>query len=273
MSQSENKMDYRELDPKLSEYLKLRANVSDADIRLHLREVGFHCPLCGKDLQMKRQKKRNVKLFEIAHIYPNRPTKQQYEELKGLERLGVNSESFDNKIALCKDCHSMQDYHTSKEDYINLLNIKKNYLKKSTLSEVTNTLNLESYIEMLINLIVNIKTIEQVPLNYCVVSIDKKFENNERLLKAKIRGYVTEYYTFIRDLFQSHDNKSNFDGLSRTFKFCFQNLNDKTNDKIEIFNALVDWLNNETLNNSKEACEAIISFFVQECEVFNEITK
>ena len=39
-------------------------------------------------------------------------------ELKGLERLGDNSESFDNKIALCKDCHSTKDYHTTKEDYL-----------------------------------------------------------------------------------------------------------------------------------------------------------
>ena len=39
-------------------------------------------------------------------------------ELKGLERLGDNSESFDNKIALCKDCHSTKDYHTTKESNI-----------------------------------------------------------------------------------------------------------------------------------------------------------
>ncbi|WP_418491381.1 hypothetical protein [Faecalibacillus faecis] len=33
----------------------------------------------------EKAKKRNVKLFEITHIYLNRPTKQQYEDLKGLE--------------------------------------------------------------------------------------------------------------------------------------------------------------------------------------------
>ena len=48
-------------------------------------------------------------------------TLEQYLELKGLERLGDNSESFDNKIALCKDCHSTKDYHTTKEDYLKLI--------------------------------------------------------------------------------------------------------------------------------------------------------
>ncbi|RGI01125.1 hypothetical protein DXD88_11235 [Coprobacillus sp. TM10-10] len=57
----------------------------------------------------------------MAHIYPNSPTVEQYLELKGLERLGDNSESFDNKIALCKDCHSTQDYHTTNEDYLKLI--------------------------------------------------------------------------------------------------------------------------------------------------------
>ena len=54
-------------------------------------------------------------------------------KLKGLERLGDNSESFDNKIALCKDCHSTQDYHTTKEDYLKLIknpNLSKKILKR-----------------------------------------------------------------------------------------------------------------------------------------------
>lgn len=72
----------------------------------------------------EKVKKRSVKLFEIAHIYPNSPTVEQYLELKGLERLGDNSGSFDNKIALCKDCHSTKDYHTTKEDYLKFLYCK-----------------------------------------------------------------------------------------------------------------------------------------------------
>ena len=57
-------------------------------------------------------------------------------ELKGLERLGDNSESFDNKIALCKDCHSTKDYHTTKEDYLKL--IKNPNLSKKILKDTMN---------------------------------------------------------------------------------------------------------------------------------------
>ena len=107
-------------------YLIKRKSASEADQQLFLKEVNFYCPLCGKDLRNRKQKKPN-KLYEIAHIFPNSPTVEQYLLLKSLPRLGENSESFENKIALCKDCHDRQDYHTTPEDYRSLLQ-KKNII-------------------------------------------------------------------------------------------------------------------------------------------------
>ena len=116
-----NKEEFKEII-KSDKYLIDRKDPTDAEVRLYLKEVDFHCPLCGKPLQSKTQKKQGLKKCEIAHIYPNSPTYTQYIELDGLERLGENSESLENKIALCKDCHDEQDYHTTKEDYLKLLN-------------------------------------------------------------------------------------------------------------------------------------------------------
>ena len=93
-------------------YLENRKAPSEADLQLYLKEVSYVCPLCGKILRHKKQKKGN-KLYEIAHIFPNSPTEEQYERLGTLPRLGTSSESFENKIALCKDCHDQQDYHTT----------------------------------------------------------------------------------------------------------------------------------------------------------------
>ena len=58
-------------------YFAARKDPSEAEIRLFLREVDFHCPLCGVELQSRQQKKPRHKRFEIAHIYPNRPTIEQ----------------------------------------------------------------------------------------------------------------------------------------------------------------------------------------------------
>ena len=57
-------------------YLKERKNPSNFELQLFLKEVSFVCPLCGKQLLHRKQRKTN-KYYEIAHIFPNSPTEEQ----------------------------------------------------------------------------------------------------------------------------------------------------------------------------------------------------
>jgi hypothetical protein len=52
----------------LSEKLR-RANVNDTVKMSLLCEVDGSCPLCRRDLVVKK-KKKNVRVFDVAHIYP-----------------------------------------------------------------------------------------------------------------------------------------------------------------------------------------------------------
>lgn len=106
-------------------YLQPRSAITENIDIQHIQEVGGYCPLCGKKLLVKKGNKIN-KQYQIAHIYPNRPNAHQRLELEGLERLGNTCEDFDNKIALCKDCHGYYDDHTTKEEYLKILDKKKN---------------------------------------------------------------------------------------------------------------------------------------------------
>ena len=83
-------------------YLQPRKNPTQSEIQLYLIEVNNVCPLCGCMLRRKDQKKPGARLFQIAHIFPNSPTQEQLEVLDRVELLGDNTESFENKIALCK---------------------------------------------------------------------------------------------------------------------------------------------------------------------------
>lgn len=49
-------------------YFAARKDPSEAEIRLFLREVDFHCPLCGVELQSRQQKKPRHKRFEITYL-------------------------------------------------------------------------------------------------------------------------------------------------------------------------------------------------------------
>lgn len=259
-------------------YIQPRKKLAEWEERLFLKEVQYHCPLCGKLLQSRQQKKPSQKNYQIAHIYPNSPTMEQWETLDKLERLGNTTESFENRIALCRNCHATQDYHTTKEDYLNLLNIKKHLLHSGTAEEIADSLNLENQIGSIIREIATIDSSVLTELNYNAVKIDKKFSASDTLLKTKVRGYVMVYYPYIRDLLKNLEENSNFimESLCHQMKDCFLHLEKEYGSnyrKADIFNGIVNWLDSKTTHTSKEACEAIVSYFVQNCEVFHEIAE
>ena len=250
-----------------------------------MREVNYQCPLCEAELQSRNQKKPNQKHFQIAHIYPNRPTVTQYEALRGVERLGTSTEDFANKIALCLNCHPEQDFQTTKADYIRLLNIKKDLLLKEGLHDALSMLSSEDKLAALIESICSNQFHPWLSeeLNYSPVPIAKKFSRNDSLLVAKIQGYINLYYTYIRDCFEQWDGKDgfSFNILSHEVKIAFMKLDNVSQpsemNKTMVFTVLVEriynWAKSKTLSNSTEACEAVVSFFIQHCEVFYEISK
>lgn len=62
-----NKEEFKEII-KSDKYLIDRKDPTDAEVRLYLKEVDFHCPLCGKPLQSKTQKKQGLKNVKL-HIF------------------------------------------------------------------------------------------------------------------------------------------------------------------------------------------------------------
>lgn len=268
-------MTKHELEEAISKdpYLQNRAAVSDYEKRALLREVGFRCPLCKKDLQ-PFNKEKTSSLFQIAHIYPNKPTIYQYETLRDVERLGDTCESIENKIALCLDCHHEQDYKTSLNDYLNLMNVKKQLLNLTQLRESIENLSLDDELIELINKIALLNGGQLEQLRYSPIPIANKIEKNNQLLKTKIEAYVNKYFTFIRDCFRDLDGKNGFqlEAISSEFKLCYLKLKKETNQDL-VFELIVDWVMKETKTSYKNACEAIVSFFVQNCEVFDEISE
>lgn len=260
-------------------HLERKSN-SEVEIRYFLREVNYHCPLCGLDLDTSLHKnkeghKEGLKNFQIAHIYPNRPTVHQYEVLDGLERLGDNSESLENKIALCRNCHATQDYQTSKKDYLKLLNIKKHLLNKSALDSASDSLGLEPLIADVVQKLASLDEEQLGSISYKPVPIANKFSSKDNLLKSKISGYVTEFYPYIKVLFSNSEeqNHTYFNVLSLQIKTYFTKMENIDDNKSLIFEQMAKWIQQKTQSKTIEPCEAIVAFFVQNCEVFHEITK
>ena len=260
-------------------YCALRSDISHADEKLHFFEVNGVCPLCGSALLKNTGKK--TKLYEVAHIYPNKLTKRDQHVLEDVHVFGEDSESFQNKIPLCLNCHKNYDYHKTKEEYNKLLNIKRNLytslLTKNNLAEITLLSFLYDDIEKILDEISKWDPVldRNIELKMKPTEVKNKFSDSEILLKNKVRGYVIDYFYFIKNytknLTDSHS--LNFDTLATTIRLAYQTASRLSESKGEIFDSLTNWLVNKIEIKNKIACEIVISFFVQSCEVFDEVTE
>lgn len=97
--------------------------------------------------------------------------------------------------------------------------------------------------------------------------IDK--EKNLHLVK-KIENNVMDYFSEIRELFieEQESNDLIYEQVRRKIRNQYLSRKEKTLQ--EIFNNLVDWLALEVGTTDREACEAVMSYFVQSCEVFSK---
>lgn len=137
------------------------------------------------------------------------------------------------------------------------------------------TMGLEQEIADVVKRVCSLHEDEIGSLNYTPVILTKKFAANELLLKNRIEMNVTNYYPYIRDCFKELEGINNFrlTALSLQIKSCFIKMEGISDNKSDIFDQLVDWVMSKTLSTSRDACEAVVSFFVQNCEVFQEITE
>lgn len=126
-----------------------------------------------------------------------------------------------------------------------------------------------------------VQTLAQLPpeqldtkLIYNSVNVDKKIIS-DTVLKSDVRKYVIDYYVFVEGLFKNaaRQNSAFFDELAKQVKFnCDIMISQNVNQEV-VFDKMVAWLKSKVTFASDTACRIIISFFVQNCEVFHAISE
>lgn len=254
-------------------YCKDRKRPTDKENLRYILEVGNECPMCGKIITDFSADKH--KLYEIAHIFPNSPTEKEKSVLADVEVLGENSESFENKIALCRDCHKEYDEHKTIEKYNAMLNLKKKLLQnnkaQTALSHNVIEKELLDVVQQISSLSTNPDSIfEMEPLSYTVMSVKAKIPSNN-LLRTDVEGLVSSYFLYLKDLFKNLDEVS-FETIAASFKHSYcQALKEKL-DQEEIFESLIDWVKSKT-RCSRTVARILVSYFIQNCDVYGKISR
>ena len=245
---------------------------SDNEKMVLYNEVNGRCPICGKSLTHTK-KRQIIKMFEVAHIYPANPLPEETELLKIEEYLSEDINSLDNVIAVCRICHKKFDTPRTVEEYRSWVRLKKKLLQDAKLKNTYALFNVEEEIaEILKNL--NDESLEEelVRLSYESLKIEQKA--NETLpfaIKRTIKNDVVDYFDYIHKIFIEMDKVTpyKFDTLAAQIKgFYCKTMQINPNQEF-VYASLVDWLNEKTNSYSKRACEIVIAFFIQDCEVFS----
>ena len=248
-----------------------RKSISPNEDRSLIAEVNGFCPLCNAQLLFIKNNKKH-KNYEIAHIYPCNPTKEQVKILKNCERLSDNSEDEINKIAICLTCHNKIDCERTVEEYEKLVNIKKNLLEKKSVRAIFNEISLQDdLIDIINSLVQKLKTPEKIKINNKAVKIKNKI--TDPLLRNKIRENVADYYKFIDNYFKSCNlNDKQYEIILSNFRLAYLKISENEDNQEKIFENMVDWLLQQSKKSYRFANYIIISYFVHHCEVYDDIS-
>lgn len=247
----------------------------DTDDLPLLAQANYECPICHTAL-VEDVKNNSIKKYEIVNIYP-KDTSHCSSEFAGINK-PVNINDNSNKIALCLKHAQNYKLGPTRKEYEHLIEIKHRIVKTYTALTDINNASLEDDIQSVLDGLSGITAntiLEELPLN--ALRLDQKIAKDNSLLKIDITDKVLRYYNYIDGLFSlmEREGTGDFELIASEIKVAYKKLDNGTLSQDEIFEYLAEWIKNKTGvgNKYNTACRIVVAYFIQNCEVFDEISK
>lgn len=249
------------------EYQKVGAN----DYEL-LVECNSKCPICGESLLLNSN--GNIKNC-YRHLYILAPSdseekKQQIEKYLNIEK-SIRIGKAENELLVCGNCfHEMQEVDM-KERACRVYEIKQKLRDKNKINDIIHRESVEKGIRVILE---RLGELDDAPPKIETLDahmVEKKIPQ-DYALRQRVLDYALTYYRFVRDIFNELQNEEilRFNKVRNEVSQVFEMLDEQGLNQRKIFESLVQWLQESTGSEDRIACEIIISFFVQNCEVFYE---
>ena len=241
-----------------------------------LDECNSSCPLCGDKL-VKTIGENIKNRYRRVYIMPPSIASYEREEIEAAVgiKVGDNLLAISNQLLLCEDCADENEVF-SKDVYNRLANIKVKLMKRKNTVDTIDEIVVEEGINLILKSFTEMKDapIEIKKDDLEVFRVDRKIPDNI-FLRETVTGMVLRYYRHIEDLFKQYERRGllRFNKIKNEISQCFESLDEQDLNQQEIFDAMVQWLQKQSKCKNLPACEIIIAFFVQNCEVFYEIAE
>lgn len=240
-----------------------------------LAEADYECPICHAPL-VEYVKNTPVKKYEVMSIFPSDTTTcaLEFALIPRPKRIDAPA----NRIALCRDHAGEYEIEPTADDYNQLREIKDRLSATYSLRVDINDAVLEDEIQSVLYGLAGITDdteLEELPLD--ALRLDQKILPENHLLKNDEMTRVLRYYNFINDLFSAmdRDGTGDFDLIASEVETAYKKLDNGRLPQDEVVDELAEWLKNKSGVGSKNmrACHIVVAYFIQNCEVFREISK
>lgn len=235
-----------------------------------LDEVNYECPICHKKL-VDTIKEKAIKKYTITQIFPETLDEDLKPDFEAYRAAPSDYLDMSNLIALDRDCSEEYLLNPTLDEYKNLCEIKDELRKITYAKKAVNNIQLEEDIRVIISALTKIHDVSELaPLEYDALRIEDKIKSNNFILKNETQNHVVTYYRYIEKVFSESD--ANFDMIASEIKLCSQKFEKAGLTQQQVVDALSEWIREKTplQDNvkSKLACTIVVSFFIQNCEVF-----
>lgn len=239
-----------------------------------LVEVSGKCPKCKRSL-FKDKDGNVVDVYQITEIYPSAPNEKTALELAGVKKLSEDLNSAYNGIVLCADCSRSYATNTTKAEYEKMFALKKELIMFNSAQNKVDDTKIEQEIEDVVRAIASADPKDYAELKYEAVSVAEKIPMKDAMFYRKVFRNVVEYFNCVRATFNQMNlaNRLNFEEVAGEIRLAFLKADKDGLTREQIFELLVDKIRGGNRALTVSACEAVIAFFVQNCEVFNVITE
>lgn len=233
-----------------------------------MEECSKRCPLCNARL-LSRVNDTVAPHYRRVAIIPAalRP------EIEALSADALPAQdSLDNDALLCYDHALDYEARPSVDKCRDLLSRKNEMRQRLKLRDSIDSLDLEDELSELLDSLDKLACEGgNAAITMNPVEATKKIRDEYALLRRTIEVQVTDYYQLLRSAIdQMTASKSlSFRKLSSSMRSCYVAIEESGCDQNETFGMMADWVADKTGCRSKIACQVLVSFFVQDCEVFD----
>ena len=149
---------------------------------------------------------------------------------------------------------------------------KIEFIKRTEIKQKLDSITIQSDLKEVITRLDSVNFSNDSILSLQPLTIENKIPSTENVLLFKIRSDVVGYYNIVKQMFQELES---FTSIAKEINYSFNILNEQGLTHQEIYENLTNHIIRCTGldSNKRLSCEIIVSFFIQNCEVYNEITK